>query len=123
MSMFSRLAEQKIEEAVKNGDLDNLSYAGKKLNLDDLSHIPEDLRMSYRILKNAGFIPEEISLRKECVGLFELMSACSSEAEREKYRKTLNEKTLRLQMLLEQRGLGGSGAFMEYEQEIRERLL
>ena len=51
MSIFSRLAEQKIEEAIRNGELDHMPYAGKKLPIDDLSHIPEDLRMSYRIMK------------------------------------------------------------------------
>ncbi|KKO53356.1 DnaJ family domain-containing protein [Paenibacillus sp. DMB20] len=123
MSMFSRLAEQKIEEAVRNGEFDNLSYAGKKLNVDDLSHIPEDLRMSYRIMKNAGFVPEEVALRNECVRLFDLVNACGSEGEREKHRKLLNEKTLRLQMLMEQRGLGSSGAFLQYEERIKDRLL
>lgn len=123
MSMFSRLAEQKIEEAVRNGEFDNLAYAGKKLNVDDLSHIPEDLRMSYRIMKNAGFVPEEVALRNECVRLFDLVNACGSEGEREKHRKLLNEKSLRLQMLMEQRGLGSSGAFLQYEDQIKDRLL
>ncbi|WP_106765951.1 DnaJ family domain-containing protein [Paenibacillus faecalis] len=122
MSMFSRLAEQKIEEAIRNGELNNTAYRGKPLPVDDLSHVPEDLRMSYRILKNAGFVPEEVSLRKECVRLHDLLHACSSEAEKEKHRKQLNEKSLRLQMLMEQRGLGTSGAFLQYEAQIKERL-
>ncbi|OOC62214.1 DnaJ family domain-containing protein [Paenibacillus ihbetae] len=123
MGIFSRLAEQKIEEAVRNGELDNLSMAGKKLPVDDLSHIPEDLRMSYRIMKNAGYVPEEVSLRKECLRLHDLLAAARNDGEQEQLRRKLNEKHLRLQMLLEQRGLGSSGAFMQYESRIRERLL
>lgn len=123
MGIFSRLAEQKIEEAVRNGELDNLSMAGKKLPVDDLSHIPEDLRMSYRIMKNAGYVPEEVSLRKECLRLHDLLAAARNDGEQEQLRRKLNEKQLRLQMLLEQRGLGSSGAFMQYESRIRERLL
>ncbi|UNK16582.1 DUF1992 domain-containing protein [Paenibacillus sp. N3/727] len=122
MSMFARLAEQKIEEAVRNGEFDNSAYAGKPLPVDDLSHIPEDLRMSYRMLKNAGFVPEEVSLRKECVRLFDLMNACSSEGEKEQHKKLFNEKSLRLQMLMEKRGLGTSGAFQQYESQIKDRL-
>lgn len=122
MGIFSRLAEQKIEEAVRNGELDNLPMAGKKLPVDDLSHIPEDLRMSYRIMKNAGYVPEEVSLRKECIRLYDLLTAAQHDGEQEQLRRKLNEKQLRLQMLLEQRGLGSSGAFMEYESRIRERL-
>ncbi|EHB67223.1 DnaJ family domain-containing protein [Paenibacillus lactis] len=123
MGIFSRLAEQKIEEAVRNGELDNLPMAGKKLPVDDLSHIPEDLRMSYRIMKNAGYVPEEVSLRKECIRLYDLLNAAQHDGEQEQLRRKLNEKQLRLQMLLEQRGLGSSGAFMQYESRIRERLV
>ncbi|MEK6992224.1 DnaJ family domain-containing protein [Paenibacillus sp. FSL K6-1566] len=123
MGIFSRLAEQKIEEAVRNGELDNLPMAGKKLPVDDLSHIPEDLRMSYRIMKNAGYVPEEVSLRKECIRLYDLLYAAQHDGEQEQLRRKLNEKQLRLQMLLEQRGLGSSGAFMQYESRIRERLV
>ncbi|MEK4117872.1 DnaJ family domain-containing protein [Paenibacillus sp. FSL W8-0919] len=123
MGIFSRLAEQKIEEAVRNGELDNLPMAGKKLPIDDLSHIPEDLRMSYRIMKNAGYVPEEVSLRKECIRLYDLLNAAQHDGEQEQLRRKLNEKQLRLQMLLEQRGLGSSGAFMQYESRIRERLV
>ncbi|WP_054958415.1 DnaJ family domain-containing protein [Paenibacillus dakarensis] len=122
MSMFSRLAEQKIEEAIRKGELDTTAYAGKPLPVDDLSHIPEDLRMSYRLLKNSGYVPEEVSLQKECVRLYDLIHACSNEAEREQHQKMLNEKSLRLHMLLEQRGLGSSGAFLQYETQIKDKL-
>lgn len=122
MSMFSRLAEQKIEEAIRNGELDQSPYAGKPLPLDDLSHIPEDLRMSYRLLKNSGYIPEEIVLHKECVRLVDLIHACENDGEKEQHQKQLNEKRLRLHLLLEQRGLGSSGAFGQYELQIKKRL-
>lgn len=122
MSMFSWLAEQKIEEAIRKGEMDPSAYAGKPLPVDDLLHIPEELRMSYRMLKNAGFVPEEVSLRKECVRLNDLMNACTSAGEKEQHKKLLNEKSLRLQMLLEQRGLGTGGAFLQYESQIKDRL-
>lgn len=122
MSIFSRLAEQKIEEAIRNGELDHLPFAGKKLPIDDLSHIPEDLRMSYRIMKNAGYVPEEVTLRKECVQLYDLLGAACSDGEQEQLKRKLNEKRLRLQLLMEQRGLSGNSAFTQYESKVRERL-
>jgi Domain of unknown function (DUF1992) len=62
--MFEAIAEKKIAEAIARGELDDLPGAGKPLELDDDAHIPEDLRVAYRILKNAGYVPPEVdSLR------------------------------------------------------------
>jgi hypothetical protein len=63
------VAEEKIREAIRAGAFDDLPGAGKPLALDDDRMIPEDLRMAYRILKNAGFVPPEVEARKEATGL------------------------------------------------------
>jgi hypothetical protein len=55
MLLFELLAEQKISEAVSRGEFDHLPGAGKPLDLEDDPLVPEDLRVAYRILKNAGF--------------------------------------------------------------------
>ena len=57
--MFDLIAEQKIAEAIARGELDNLPGAGRPLNLDDDALIPEELRLAYRILKNAGYVPPD----------------------------------------------------------------
>ena len=52
------IAEQRIAEAVSQGELDNLPGAGQPLDLDD-ALVPEDMRMANRILKNANIpLPE-----------------------------------------------------------------
>lgn len=49
------IAERKIEEAIERGEFDDLPGAGHPLDLDDLDpSLPEELRLAYRILKNAG---------------------------------------------------------------------
>ena len=49
------IAERKIEEAIERGDFDDLPGVGQPLDLDDFDpSLPEDLRLAYRILKNAG---------------------------------------------------------------------
>ena len=58
--MLAFMAERKIAEAVANGELDNLPGAGKPLELDDDALVPEELRMAYRVLKNAGYAPAEV---------------------------------------------------------------
>ncbi|WP_028590280.1 DnaJ family domain-containing protein [Paenibacillus massiliensis] len=122
MGMFSRLAEQKIAEAMAKGEFDHLPGAGKPLVMEDLSHVPEDLRMSYKLLKNAGILPEELQLRQECIKLHDLLHACREAGEKERISRRLTEKSLRLRMLLEERGLGNSPVFYEYESAVRKRL-
>ena len=58
--MLDFIAERKIAEAIANGDFDDLPGSGKPLELDDDSLVPEELRLAYRILRNAGFVPPEI---------------------------------------------------------------
>lgn len=122
MSIMSWLAEQRINQAMEQGEFKDLAGKGKPMQLEDMSQIPEDLRMSYKIMKNAGFIPEEMQLQGELLKLQDLIHACESAGEKEKLKKTLTEKKLRFQMLMEQRGLSGSTAFLEYEQKMRDRL-
>lgn len=62
---FERIAEGRIAEAMARGEFDNLAGAGKPLSLDDDALVAPELRMAYRVLKNAGFVPEELELRKE----------------------------------------------------------
>jgi len=57
------LAEKKIEEALARGELERLPGAGHPLAPDDGALVPEDLRMIYRILRNAGFVPPEVEAR------------------------------------------------------------
>lgn len=58
--MFDLIAERKIAEAMERGDFDDLPGAGRPLDLSDDALIPEDLRMAYRILKNAGLVPPAV---------------------------------------------------------------
>ena len=79
MSGFDLLAEMKIAEAMRAGAFDDLPGAGKPLDLDDDKLVPEDVRMAYRILKNAGFVPAEVEQRKEAADLRKLIAATADE--------------------------------------------
>ena len=65
MNPLDQIAEARIQEAMERGELRDLPGEGKPLLLDDDSAIPEELRVAYRVLKNAGFLPPELQLRKE----------------------------------------------------------
>ena len=73
--MFDAIAEKKIAEAIARGELDDLPGAGKPLELDDDANVPEDLRVAYRILKNAGFAPPEVESLREIGELERLVAA------------------------------------------------
>ena len=73
MLVFETIAEQRIAEALERGELDSLPGAGRPLALDDDALMPEDLRLAYRILKNAGFVPPEIEARREIAELERLL--------------------------------------------------
>lgn len=63
MDWMSSIIEEKIQEAIRKGEFDNLPGAGRPLQLEDASGVPEELRTSYKLLKNAGMIPEEMQIR------------------------------------------------------------
>ena len=63
------LAERRIEEAIARGELDGLPGAGQPLALEDDALVPEDLRVAYRILKNAGYVPPEVQTLNEIAEL------------------------------------------------------
>ncbi len=79
LSCLQQIAERKISEAVEKGELDNLPGKGRPLELDDDSHIPPELRMAYRILKNSGHISPEVEQRKEIANIKDLLEECEDE--------------------------------------------
>lgn len=68
-----RIAEKRIEAAISKGELDGLPGQGQPLRLEEDELVAPEIRMAYRVLKNAGYIPEEVILRKEIARIEELM--------------------------------------------------
>ncbi|MFP4392360.1 MAG: DnaJ family domain-containing protein [Desulfohalobiaceae bacterium] len=76
---IEQIAEQKIQEAMQNGDFDNLPGKGRPLQLEDDSHLPPELRLGYKILKNAGYVSPEVEQRKEVANIMEMLENCEDE--------------------------------------------
>ena len=81
MFLSDQWAERHILNAMAKGEFDNLPGAGSPLVLDDDSGVPQELRVAYRILKNAGYVPAEIQDRKEAVDLQLLLKQVSENSE------------------------------------------
>jgi hypothetical protein len=99
MDFFVKLAENRILEAIEAGEFDNLRGRGQPLDLNDDSHIPPELRMAYKILKNADCLPPELTLRQEVVNLQDLVAAMPDEAEKLKQMRRLNFLMMKLDMM------------------------
>ena len=95
--MIDAIAEQRIREAAQRGDFDDLPGAGKPLDLGDDLLVPEELRMAYRVLKNAGFVPPEVQTLNE-IGTLERLIQALDEGEQ---RSVATRKLRLLRMQLE----------------------
>lgn len=93
---LERVAEERIREAVQRGEFENLPGRGKPLNLKDDRHIPDDLRLAYKVLKNANCLPPELELRKEIKTAEELLGALEDEGEKYRQIKKLNYLIMKL---------------------------
>ena len=82
--------EDRIQKAQDEGVFDNLPGKGKPLQLDDDSTIPEDLRLTFKVLKNAHCLPIEMELRKEIFSLRQLLNAAIDPEDRCELRRELN---------------------------------
>ncbi len=111
------IAEEKIVEAMKNGEFDNLPGKGKPVNLDDDANIPPELRVAYRILKNAGYVSEEVSKLREINNLKDMLEDC--EDEHEMYRK-IQKLNLMVMKMNEKRRVP---VYLEVEQVYYKKVL
>ena len=120
MDFFERIAENRIQEAIEAGVFADLRGKGQPLRLEDESHIPPELRMAYKILKNADCLPPELEIRKEIVTLQDLVAGLEDEAEKLKQMRRLNFLIMKLGMM---RPVSAQIVEHElYNQKILERL-
>ena len=95
---FEKIAEKRIKEAIERGEFDNLPGKGKPLVLEDDSHLPPDLRLAYKILKNAGCLPPEVELLKEIRTTRDLLAGIKDTQEKYRQIKKLNYLVMKLNM-------------------------
>ncbi|MCO7175331.1 DnaJ family domain-containing protein [Sporolactobacillus kofuensis] len=122
MGLIEMMAEEKIKEGLSAGAFDHLPGKGKPLVLEDLSAVPPDLRAGYKMLKNAGILPEEVQLRKEIVTLTDLLKCCEDDQESERLSKELRFKRLQFNQLMEKRSVRHSSTFKNYRSRLLHRL-
>jgi hypothetical protein len=111
--------EARIEEAVRKGEFDDLPGAGRPLVLDDDSMVPAELRVAWRILKNAGFVPPQVEALRDVRGL---IASAVHEASTDEERRRASRRLVALTLVLEAGGvsLTGQGG-LDYHPSLVER--
>ncbi|SFL70079.1 protein of unknown function [Desulfomicrobium norvegicum] len=80
MNILADLAERAIREAQQRGEFDDLSGQGQPLPDSNDPFMPETLRMAYKVLKNAGYVPREVQSQREIRSLIECLERETDEA-------------------------------------------
>lgn len=102
LGVLNELVEQRIVEAMRKGEFEGLPGEGRPLELDYDPLIPEDLRVAYRILKNAGFLPPEVQALRD---VNDLIGPAIAEAGATPGERRASRRLLALTLALERQGL------------------
>lgn len=65
MSIFDRIAEEKIQEALRRGEFAGLSGYGQRLDLHQNPYEPPEERLANHVLSTAGIAPHWLSERQD----------------------------------------------------------
>jgi hypothetical protein len=115
---FEKIVEERIRKAKKNGEFDKLEGLHKPLKFDD-ENISEEFRLSHKILKNAGFLPPEVELRKNIQQTEDLLATAQiNSPERIGIQKKLNYLITKLNTMR-----GGSMCSSLLSEEYRESIV
>jgi len=93
---FEKIVEERIRRAIAEGEFEDLAGKGEPLALEDTSTVPEDLRLAFKILKNADCLPPEVELRKDIERTEDLIAAMPETVEKYRALKRLNFLIMKL---------------------------
>lgn len=114
---FEKIVEERILQAQKKGEFENLDGCGKPLTLHDDYHVPEELRLAFKILKNADCLPPEIELKKEIRQTEDLLMGMQDTSEKYRLLKKINFLIMKLNTIR------GSSVMFEMPQYYLEKLV
>lgn len=117
MLLIDEIAEQRIQQAMREGAFDRLPGAGRPLELDDDLHVPEELRTAYRLLRNAGYTPPEVTLRCEIRDVRALLNCALDAEERRQAGRRLNY------LMMQLAGARAGGTDLRTEQAYYSRIM
>ncbi|MEW9677122.1 DUF1992 domain-containing protein [Lentibacillus sp. L22] len=115
MYMF---VEERIKDAIDKGEFDDLPGKGKRLNLrEELQGLSPEIRMGYRMLKNAGYLAEETDKKRKDITVDDLVTAATGNKEK----ANVQSKT-KFDAFVNQRQLDKNKKFATYAKQIYQKL-
>ncbi|KPA10200.1 molecular chaperone DnaJ [Candidatus Magnetomorum sp. HK-1] len=93
---FEKIVEERIQKAQKKGVFNHLPGKGFPLPHENVSGLNNDLRLAYKILKNADCLPPELELKKEIQSTEALLANMTDTQEKYKTIKKLNYLIMKL---------------------------
>ena len=98
---LDKIVEEMIKQAQERGEFDNLPGKGKPIDLTEYFEMPEEIRVSQSVLKNAGMAPREVDLLKEIAGLRQILPKVVDEKKKQEIQKQIQEKQIEFSLMLE----------------------
>jgi len=98
-----------LQRSLHSGELQSAHGWGKPIDLgDDYAQTPEELRLGFKMLKEAGFVPPEIDTMKRIAALRDLIAQDPSAPQADAMRKRLSELQQHLALRLEKLRISGT---------------
>ena len=98
---FDKIVEEMIKQAQERGEFDNLPGKGKPIDLTAYFDTPEDIRMAYSVLKNAGMTSREVDLLKEIAELKQVHAAIIDEKKKAEIHREVEKKQIEFSLMME----------------------
>jgi hypothetical protein len=114
------LVERRIAAAIARGEFDNLPGAGRPLALDDDLLVPQELRVAWRLLKNAGCVPPELAQVAEVNRLLGAVSLGEAD-DGERSAGVRRLRALLMQLEVSGRTATAQAAWQQYGEALRGR--
>ncbi len=98
---FDRIVEAILQDAMERGEFDNLPGRGKPIDLTEYFQTPEEVRLAYSVLKNAGMTSREVDLLKEIAERKQMLAAVPDEKKKQEIARQIQQKQVEFNLIME----------------------
>lgn len=102
MAGVDEIIKQWVQKVERSGEIRNVKGFGEPLDLNDgYLDTPTELRMAYKILKDAGYVPAEIEMLRALAALREDLDKTTDAVQRRALQQKIADTQQKVTMMLE----------------------